>query len=395
MIITWIIPDTYGFLVDELEELTTRNVTLRVLTGKPIPEKVKERLPSVSFFYCSERSLILDSVFSKVFGSLWSTYKWRLPRYSYHTKPIAGVYKVLLELEKEQSSDVIHTHFAYPGGIGGTLVNTVPQILTLRGYDILTTGKYGSLWNYFFRNNIINSYAKSGIVNGGSRFTVSRARQILGAEADIRWVSEGLSATTFDVAGVHTRKSLGIKEKDTVLLSIGNLVDVKNHELLLNVFTSLPIEVKENLKLIICGDGPLRGSLEKQCKLLGIEKSVIFMGRLKRAELSDIFELSNIFVHTSMSEGFGNVILEAMLFKLLVVASPVGVAADIIRHKENGLIPELADKASWIANIKEAVSERRKYKEVLEENRNLVLKEYGMDKRIDAYLNLYKEAIEI
>lgn len=392
MVITWIIPDTYGFLVDELEELATRNVTIRVLTGKPIPEQVIERLPTVSFYYCKNQSLVLASLNNRLFNPLWQFYKWRLPRYRYHTDPIAGVYKVLIQLERKQPSDIIHSHFAYPGGIGGMLLKQVPQILTLRGYDILTTGNYGSLWNFFFRQNLINSYAKQGVITGGSRFTVNRAKQILGADADIRMIKQGLAATTFEVAKVHTKASLNIKTEDTVLLAVGNLVEVKNYKLLLQVIAKFPESIKSHLKLVICGDGPLRQALENQSQALGIRENVMFMGRLNRSELTDVFELADIFVHSSMSEGFGNVILEAMLFKLLVVASPVGVAADIIQHQKNGFLPELADKTSWSEHLLKAINDKAHYADVLEQNRNIVLREYGMDKRIDAYMKLYKAA---
>lgn len=394
MTITWIIPDTYGFLVDELEELTTRGVKLRVLTGKPVPNAVRHRLPSVTFYYCPERSLLINSLVNRVFDVLWSTFNWRLTRNGYNAKPIVGIYKVLQTLEKEEESDIIHSHFAYPGGLGGSLIDR-PQILTLRGYDILTTGKYGALWSHFFRTNMINSYSKRGIINGGSRFTVNRARQILGSVADIRWIRQGLSATTFTKAGRYTRTILGIKAQDSVLLSIGNLVDVKNHMLLLDVFSKLPAKQRNTTTLLICGDGPLRSALENQSKTLGISKQVKFMGQLKRTELSDIFELSDVFVHTSMSEGFGNVILEAMLFRLLVVASPVGIAPDIIEHKKNGFLPELGDKDSWAKYIEEALIMRSKYTMALEANRTQVLTEFGMDKRIDAYLKIYNEAIDL
>ncbi|WP_417860048.1 glycosyltransferase family 4 protein [Winogradskyella sediminis] len=393
MIITWIIPDTYGFLVDELEELATRNVTIRVLTGKPIPEQVIERLPTVSFYYCKNQSLVLASLYNRLFDPLWQFYKWKLPLYRYHTEPIAGVYKILEKLEAEQPSDIIHSHFAYPGGIGGTLLKQVPQILTLRGYDILTTGNYGSLWNFFFRQNLINSYAKQGVITGGSQFTVNRTRQILGADANIKWVKQGLAATTFEVAKVHTKASLNIKIEDTVLLAVGNLVEVKNYKLLLQVIAKFPESIKSHLKLVICGDGPLRQALENQSQALGISENVMFMGRLNRSELTDVFELADIFVHSSMSEGFGNVILEAMLFKLLVVASPVGVAADIIQHQKNGFLPDLGDKDSWLKSLMRAISQKDKFKEVLKTNRDLVLNEFGMDKRIDAFLNLYNEVI--
>jgi len=393
MKITWLIPDTFGFLLDELEVLSEKNVSIRVLSGEPIKESVKKRLPNIEFYYCPPKSIILASLFSKRYNPLWKLHGWRLIRNGYHTKKIAGYYKVLSALEKYQKSDVIHCHFAHPGGVGGGLINK-PQVLTLRGYDILTAANYGSLWNNFFRTNLMLFAKQKTIITGGSEYTVTKARQILDFRADIRLIKEGLSGFTFKNANMHNRSTLKIADHATVILSAGNLVSLKNHELLLHVFASVVKIQKKQLHLIICGDGPMEKYLKNLCQSMDISHQVTFMGRLNREELTDIFQLADIYAHTSMSEGFGNVIVEAMLFELLVVASPVGVAADIIEHNKNGFLPKLGDKKSWIECLNEAIENRAQFTDQLQANKAMVKKDFTMEARIDAYLNLYNEAIE-
>ncbi|WP_370390811.1 glycosyltransferase [uncultured Winogradskyella sp.] len=394
MIITWLIPDTYGFLLDELEELSSKTLKLRVLSGKPIPKKVRERLPEVAFYYCPPKSIVLQSLRNKRLRLLWQWHGWRLLKNTYHANPIAGLYAVLNQLEKKAPSDVIHSHFAYPGGVGARLLDK-PQLLTLRGYDVLTTGHYGATWNFFFRKNLIASFRKNTIVTGGSGYTVERARQILGWEADIRYVKEGITFKSFDRAHRFDRNALDIKQNEMVLLSVGNLVDVKSHALLFSAYAALEDRIKQTTRIIICGDGPLRADLEKQCKSLGIDERVVFLGQLPRQELADIFELSDVLVHPSMSEGFGNVILEAMFFKLLVIASPVGVARDIIMDTKNGYLPKLGDKQSWKTCLEHVLQKDLKsFRKVLDKNHQMVLNTFSMEQRIDAFLELYRETVK-
>lgn len=394
MRVTWIVPDTYGFLVDELKELSRSVAEIRVLSSEPAEPSVLEGLPGVDFHHCREKSLIrarfpnggakklrrLHS-FRRLLGSRW------------HIRKIVGIYEVLHRLESERPSHIVHSHFAHPGGLGGTLFPNVAQVLTLRGYDILTTGNYGSLWNPFYRNNLIDAF-KSGIpVTCGSHYSAHRARQILGSEADIRHLPEGLPAFDFKSLGRHSRSSLGIQPDAVVLMSAGNLVGVKNPALLLRSFAGLLEQQEIPLVLLICGDGPLKARLEMEARSLGIENQVKFLGRLPREELSDIFELADIFTHTSMSEGFGNVIPEAMLHRLLVVASPVGVAPELIRHGENGYLPELGDLSSWVHWLGVAVGRVGAFQGQAEENYNLVIKRHSMERRIEGFLGIYEEVL--
>jgi glycosyltransferase involved in cell wall biosynthesis len=127
---------------------------------------------------------------------------------------------------------------------------------------------------------------------------------------------------------------------------------------------------------------------------LGIADRVHFMGRLPRGELSDLYALGDVLVHTSLSEGFGSIILEAMLKRLLVVASPVGIAPDLIQHRENGFLPALGDRRSLVDSLSEAIGRLPLFGAALDANRDVVLAGFDMDRRIDGYMALYEEAAQ-
>ena len=392
MRITWIIPDVYGFLLDELDALSQRLNNIRVVSGTRISSEVRERLPRVEF-----HDAPVDSFLSATVACLSS--RWLMEghgalgimRGSWHTRKIAGIYRVLNRLEMGEQSSAIHSHFAHPGGVGGSLVADTPHVVTLRGYDVLTTGNYGSLWNPFYRKNLIRAFSRGATVTAGSTYSFHRARQILGPDADIRLMNEAIVPESFVAAKVHTRASIGLPPDAVVLLAVGNLVEVKNHGMLLDCLPAIIERAPTSVHLLICGDGPLEGRLRAQALEMGLSDQVHFIGRLPRSELTDLYSLGDILVHTSLSEGFGNIILEAMLSRLVVVASPVGVAPDVIRHRENGYLPLLGVKKSLVESVLEAIDRIPSMDLVLQSNREEVLAKYNMRSRIDSYLSLYEE----
>ena len=139
------------------------------------------------------------------------------------------------------------------------------------------------------------------------------------------------------------RSFLRMRDKGTPeILAVGNLVDVKNHGLLLESFAELK---KENLKsagLFVVGDGYKMEELERRASSLGLkEKDVLIV--MKR-DLKAYYEQADIFVHPSLYEGWGRAVVEAASFGLPIVMSNVGLAGEVIKNDESGLIVPVNDK---------------------------------------------------
>lgn len=89
-------------------------------------------------------------------------------------------------------------------------------------------------------------------------------------------------------------------------------------------------------RLLVIGDGPLRPHLEKHAKRHGVHDQVTFTGWLE--ENSDVYyalQTSRVFVMNSRSEGGPRIALEAMALGMPVIATPVGVMPDVIKHGHN------------------------------------------------------------
>jgi glycosyltransferase involved in cell wall biosynthesis len=127
-------------------------------------------------------------------------------------------------------------------------------------------------------------------------------------------------------------------------VSCGNLVDVKNFELLFTAFSKLH---NSNAQLTIFGDGVKKQQLVNLCKSLGIADKVRFKGHQPREVIAKEYAVSDAFVLASKSETFGVSFIEAMCAGLPVVATRCGGPEDFV-SEHNGLLCENGDVDSLV-----------------------------------------------
>lgn len=145
------------------------------------------------------------------------------------------------------------------------------------------------------------------------------------------------------------REAWGLEPQDTAVLHVGRLAPEKNLPLLKTTFEGLVRAYPDKtLKLIIVGDGPVRATLEQQLP------AAVFCGTQRGEALATHYASGDLFLFPSLTETFGNVVLEALASGLGVVAYDEAAAAQHIRHGHNGALamPEDAegfvDAARWI-----------------------------------------------
>lgn len=122
-------------------------------------------------------------------------------------------------------------------------------------------------------------------------------------------------------------------EENPFLIHLGSFVPEKNHEGLLRIFKNLLIQIP-NLRLVLCGDGPLRHEVESQ-----LPENVLVLGL--RTDVSSIIPHAKALLLPSLVEGLPGVILEAMAMRVPVVAYAVGGIPEVIHPGKTGfLIPK-------------------------------------------------------
>jgi GalNAc-alpha-(1->4)-GalNAc-alpha-(1->3)-diNAcBac-PP-undecaprenol alpha-1,4-N-acetyl-D-galactosaminyltransferase len=126
-------------------------------------------------------------------------------------------------------------------------------------------------------------------------------------------------------------------QRENIILTVGRLDANKNQKLLLEAFANLNIK---NWKLILVGDGILKVEYQMLAKDLGISDKVDFIGTVTNIET--YYNRAQIFIFTSLSEGFPNALLEALSFGIPCIASDCNSGpSEMIQHKENGFLFEM------------------------------------------------------
>lgn len=131
------------------------------------------------------------------------------------------------------------------------------------------------------------------------------------------------------------RDDLGIANDDFVITIVGRLVPVKGHIYAIQAIQQLAAQ-QSKVKLLIVGDGPLKAELQKLVTTLNLENRISFLGL--RQDVAQIMALSDIILLSSLSEGFGLVLLEAMAVRRCIVASEVGAIPEIVVNGVTGLL---------------------------------------------------------
>lgn len=121
------------------------------------------------------------------------------------------------------------------------------------------------------------------------------------------------------------------------VLSVGNLIPVKGHELLVRAAAALAPEFP-SLSWEIIGDGPERPRLEALTKQLKIADRIRFLGRQSRKQVAAAMQRCTLFVLPSRYEGLGCVYLEAMATGKPAIGCRGQGIAEIIQHGSNGLL---------------------------------------------------------
>lgn len=150
----------------------------------------------------------------------------------------------------------------------------------------------------------------------------------------------GIDLKKFNVGYVDKnkkRKEIGVHADDFVLLSVGELIPRKNHEVVIRAMSVLKQEDKlTHLEYVICGRGTYESELKKLAEELGVADYIHFLGY--RTDIAEICNCVDLFVFMSHQEGLPVALMEAMACGLPAVCSDIRGNTDLIEDKITGLI---------------------------------------------------------
>lgn len=145
------------------------------------------------------------------------------------------------------------------------------------------------------------------------------------------------------------RKELGLARDSLVILSVFRMAPEKNPRLWLAVIRQLR-DLFPQLVVLHAGVGDLTESITREAQRLGLENSVCFLGR--RHDVYSLMQAADIFLLTSDFEGLPNVLLEAQVTGLPVVATRVGGVPEAVIEGETALLATKGDEQALVRHCR-------------------------------------------
>jgi L-malate glycosyltransferase len=144
------------------------------------------------------------------------------------------------------------------------------------------------------------------------------------------------------------------------------------------------------IKFVICGTGPLLQKLKDIIRNVGLEEKVLFLGRIERKKLINLYKNATIYVICSVYEGLPTVLLEAMACGLPVVATNIGGNRDLISSNINGLLipPRSPEKMAQMIQL--LWNDECLRKKLGQNARETIIKRYTWDIITNDYVKLYE-----
>ncbi|MBY0497173.1 MAG: glycosyltransferase [Cyanobacteria bacterium] len=172
-----------------------------------------------------------------------------------------------------------------------------------------------------------------------------------------------------------------------VILNVGALTGHKGQKFLID---AMPLVVREvpDAHLIIFGEGDLRAPLEKQIKQLNLGKRVLLPGF--REDVMSLMKSADLFVMSSITEGLGSAVLDAMAMGHAVVGTRAGGIPEAMVDEETGLLVEPGDAKALAAAIVRLLKDAALRKQFGDAGRARVAEQFGVDRLVEGTLGAYR-----
>lgn len=270
-------------------------------------------------------------------------------------------YKKVIELINEYRYEFIHCHTPIGSVIARCAAHKThtPVIYTAHGFHFYKGAPLKNWLIYYPVEKFLSRWTDLLILinkEDYDRAKLFRAKEVFFVPG------VGIDLNKFNTVKIdknEKKKQLGIQEDEFMILSVGELIPRKNHEIVIKALSVLNQRKQlDNIKYVICGQGGYKEHLEKLAKDLEVEKYVHFLGY--RSDISEICKCSDLFVFMSYQEGLSVALMEAMASGIPIVCSNIRGNNDLIANEVNGLMPNNTseDLASAIIKMKENPSFR-------------------------------------
>lgn len=298
---------------------------------------------------------------------------------------LSSAFIKIVQLRKLKRFDIINTHFAFPAGplgIAAKRIFKTKNALFILGRDIFDPTR-----NYFSHNNLLYKVLIKSVINDAdlliaeSRDIAAKAKKIYKHRKKTHVIPVGFRPPDKKLTRLKLAKK---KNKKIKLIAIGRLVKRKGFDYLIKGVINI-----ENTLLYIIGDGPEKERLQEIIRNNQLQNRVFLLGAVSERDKWQQLLNSDIYVLSSLHEGFGIVLQEAMYAGLPIISTDNGGQMDLITKKNAVLIKPKSSK-----EIKKAIKfliANPKIRSNLAFNNKEKIKNFHMSRISKKYLGLFQK----
>lgn len=213
-----------------------------------------------------------------------------------------------------------------------------------------------------------------------------------GVSPQIHTIPTGIDLRKFNVTLLNKQKEnmkekLEIPKNNIILLSVGRLAKEKNIDEVIRYMSMID---KDNVSLLVVGDGPYKNKLENEARELNLGKRIIFTGMIPPEEVPLYYQLGDIFISASNSETQGLTYIEALASGLPSVCKSDPCLNDVIINEYNGF---QYDSFESFQNYINHLIENRETYDSLSKNSRITADKYSTEIFANKVESLYEQVI--
>lgn len=269
---------------------------------------------------------------------------------------------------------VQHIHAPWAGGPAtaawvASMLTDIPFSFTARAWDIWPPDggladkiRYASFVRCNTRSNLYYLHQLAGLPLSSDE------------SGKIRLIYNGVSLSTPPLAEAPMRPPYRF-------FALGRFIGKKGYEYLLQACRLLK-DRGLDFRLILAGDGPRFQKLKALAWSLELEEMVEFPGFVSHERVTEYFQAADLFIVPSVvdvtgdRDGIPNVILEALVHRVPVVATDVSGIGEVIEHRATGMLTPQRDPEALAAAVQETLGDRERSLAMAEAGRDKVLRQF-------------------
>ena len=284
---------------------------------------------------------------------------------------IVGLYSFF----KKKKIDLVFSYLSINNLLGGIIGRIAGVKYIVGGFRSSKIGKFKLIIGKFLHNHI-------------SDYTVFNNNA--GAE---NLISAGFNPEKVKVINncyyLNENDRINSVSGKAIIISVGRFQDVKDYKTAINCMNILKNKYRLSFEYRICGYGKNETAIREQIKKLNLGDCITV--HIKPDNLMDLYRTSNIYLSTSLYEGFSNSVMEALSFSLPVVCTDVGDNSLMVVNEENGYRHKVGDTEAISESLHKIVVNPDMLRAMGNKSYSILKENYTEEPFLRKYLELINE----